>query len=780
MSGATLPSTSETSLVTSRLAQLRSKISLWFWIDGLSRIAWGALLLSLADLILDYLFRMDLSQRAVMLALMIAATVWIAYKWLFLPLSQVPSDDALCLRVEAANKHLGESLISALQLARLPEDKQHGMSPLLMNQTIRMGMKRAQEVDFSNVLDSLSFRFHAILLVLALGLSSWCVISIAAFPSGILRIWAERNLLLMSTPWPQSTNLEIERAVNGKVVFPRGEDWTQFVTVAADSKIFPDSVHIDFRRARGRQSQAMKRTTEQPTDGSQRFEAVFNNVLEPFEFRARGGDAYTDWVQVELVDPPAVDSLELEVTPPQYANLAPEKLPPGRGPYYVLRGSSLAIQGTSTKPLASASIVIDDEKSIELKVDNSLSFSGVVDISNFVAGQYTIVLKDELGLSSRRNTSFGIRIRLDREPRVRMRLLGVSGVVVPKARIPLAGRLTDDFGIVSSQIEYSWTTSDTERKQGDGTVALESLTKQLPALEVDFADVVELEPLAIPTGSALTLRIAARDNDNVKDDAADEVPNVGKSSDFLLRVVTEDELRADLLRREKEQRQEFERLLKNEEDILTETRALEATTNNSAALESIQKDMLLQLQRRQKQVASNTAAIAERFSGFVLEVENNRIEEPGGKLQTRLTKEIVEPMQLVSGPMASESIAKLDETRRQSADVKPRGEAFAQAVAVQQKMVDEMRLILSRMVKAEGFQEAVNLLYEIQKSQQDVYDRTMKEKAERIQNILEKEGSTPTPPAPQTPVPQSPAPPEAQPPATEPAPAEEATAAAKE
>lgn len=769
MSGAMLDKPTVTSTVIERLAQLRSRIGLWFWIDGLSRVAWATIGLAIVDLVIDYLFRMDQPQRLVMLVLMIAAIVWLVYRQLIVPLSQVPSDDALCLRVEASNKQLGESLISALQLSRMPEERQHGMSPLLVRQTIQMGTTRAAELDFSNVLDDRAFRLHGILLVIAIALWSGITFGFAV-PDSVMQIWAKRNLLLMNTPWPQSTHLIVERAVNGRVVFPRGEDWTQGVIVAPDSLKFPDAVYIDFRKARGRQSQSMKRSTEKPAEGGERFEAVFNNVLEPFEFRARGGDAYTDWIQVELVDQPAVENLQLEVTPPAYAKQAPEQLPPGRGPYYVLRGSTLSIQGSSTKPLESASLVIDESSPIPLKLDSSTTFSGRIDAAKLVAGQYTIRLKDEVGLSSRGNTSFGIRIRVDREPRVRVKLLGVSGMVVPKARVPYTARMTDDFAVVAGQIVFTWRGDNVERSEGSGNVAIESLSSQLPAAEAEVVDAIELEALQIPTGSGLSFNFAATDNDDISG------PNVGKSSDFLLRVVTEEELRTDLLRREKEQRQEFERLLKTEEDLLTETRALEATSKSADTLTPAQKDLLLQLQRRQKLVASNTNAIAERFSAIVLEVENNRLEEPGGKLQTRLTKEIVEPMTTVAGPWATEAISRIDETRRQSADVKLRGAALAAAIEQQQKMVDEMRLILSRMVKAEGFQEAVNLLYEIQKSQQEVYDRTMREKQERIQNILEKPGTTPapeptpTPPASGTPAAETP---------TAPAPAESAGEGAK-
>ena len=53
--------------------------------------------------------------------------------------------------------------------------------------------------------------------------------------------------------------------------------------------------------------------------------------------------------------------------------------------------------------------------------------------------------------------------------------------------------------------------------------------------------------------------------------------------------------------------------------------------------------------------------------------------------------------------------------------------------------------ILEHMVKAEGFQEAVNLLYEIQKAQTEVHDQPNKARQQRIKRILEGESGTPKP-----------------------------------
>jgi len=45
-----------------------------------------------------------------------------------------------------------------------------------------------------------------------------------------------------------------------------------------------------------------------------------------------------------LVDRPALEQLELAVTPPRYAAGKTRQLPPGRGPYYVLKGSRLDVR----------------------------------------------------------------------------------------------------------------------------------------------------------------------------------------------------------------------------------------------------------------------------------------------------------------------------------------------------------------------------------------------------------------------------------------------------
>src|SRR5438034_9741729 len=126
-------------------------------------------------------------------------------------------------------------------------------------------------------------------------------------------------------------------------------------------------------------------------------------------------------------------------------------------------------------------------------------------------------------------------------------------------------------------------------------------------MEIAIDVAIELPPLKIPTDTGLSFRFEAADNDDISR------PNIGRSSEFLVKVVTEEQLRTDLLRREKEQRQEFERLLKSQEDLTTETKALAAAVAGQKELAEEQKLAIMAIQRRQKLVGTNTGTIAGRL-----------------------------------------------------------------------------------------------------------------------------------------------------------------------
>jgi len=718
--------------VAVRLRGLRRKIAAWLLVDGFSRFLFWVIVLIGVDLGIDWLFRMDRPQRGVVLVMMAAALVLIAYRRLVRPLSLSPADDALCLKVEDQHKQLGQSLISAVQFSRIGDVRSLGVSPVLVRATIDHGVRSATAVDFGGALNRARFRGNlAMLCLLAAGLIG---IGVGVAYTNTMSTWFYRNILLADRPWPRDTYLIVRGVDKGRVVIPRGDDWPLIVDVSEDSRHLPDRVYVDFRPAYGRPSEVIERVQDK-----RRFTTEFKNVVEPFRFRVRSRRSRTSWMTVDLVDRPSVEELRLHVTAPDYAGGEKEELPSGRGPYYVLPGSHLDIQGTANKPLSSATLTAAG-RTHRLTISDETRFSGHVAAEDLVAGPYDISLVDTESptpLISRRPTRFTIKVKPDRAPRIRAKLIGISGMVVPGASIPIDLRITDDFAVTAAALRYRWRTETSDAEGNTGVLPLEVEKDELGKSSLSMEVVFELGPLKIPADAGLNFHVEANDNDAISG------PKTGKSTEFLLRVVSEDRLRADLLRREKEQRQELEQILKNQEDVMTQCEVLLATVRGKEGFPVEQRQVLAKAQKRQKLLGTNLEAVAMRLRSILIEVQNNHLEEEDGPIQRRLQNQIIGPMLDLAGDAMPSAAVQLDQARRLARETAQRDEALDTAIVQQREIVEELRVVLRHMVKSESYQEAVNLLYEIVKSQQDLRKMTAEEARERVRQILEGGGETP-------------------------------------
>jgi hypothetical protein len=714
-----------------RLRALRAGIATWFLVDGLKRLLAAGAVLAIVDLPLDWCFRWDLPQRASLLALATAVLAYVAWRRIAMPLSRSLGDDALCLAVERRHPQLGESLISALQFARWEGEDiaGRGVSPAMARAAIEQGLRAAESVDFGSVLDRRRLRVNAAwlaALVAVYAAVGWGVAS-----TDFLGTWFERNVLLREHPWPQRTYLVVVGAHEGSLIVPRGDDWEQIVEITPASEL-PAALHVDSYTSRGRY------TEEVPTLGRRRVPHVFRTVNEPFQFRVRGGDARSPWINVSLVDRPSVAQLSLQATEPRYAGGRTRELASGVGPYALLTGSRLAVIGTANKPLASAVLRVG-EKAWPLVVRGD-QFAGALEPADVLPGVYEIALEDNnepVSLASKPHARFTIEERPDREPTVRASLAGIGGMVVPRAVLPIEVRASDDFVVTGVELVHRWRGAEASTAVVEGRVVPDAAAPLVGRDRLAFAYRLDLAPLAIPVGSGLSLQVEARDNDDVSG------PKTGASPELLLRVVSEEELRADLLRREKEQRQEFEQLLKNQEELLTATEVLLAQVRGHAAIAEPHREVLMTSQKRQRLASTNLAGMARRLESIVVEVGNNRLEEAGGPIQRRLLDEIIGPLMSLADERVPAASQQLDRARRLAAEGSERDEALAAAVAEQRQIVAAMKSILAHMVQSESYQEAINLLYQVERSQQEVFDQTLKELEERIRRILQPGGAPP-------------------------------------
>jgi hypothetical protein len=711
--------------IRSRLGALRRAVRVWFWVDGVAALCVTAVGLAALSLLVDYTFRMDRTQRALCLVGGAIALGVLAWRRLVRPLSREMVDDALGLVVEARHGDLRQRLISGLQLARLPDAGAMGYSPAMIAATIEASAQAAEAVAFPDVLDR---RRRSRNLLRMGGAVTVCAAAAIVFPA-TMGLWFSRNVLLGERAWPQDTHLRVLDARDGVLECPRGDDLG--IHVEADpSGVVPSVVTIRFRSSGG-----LSGTEPMVRVGDTAFRTVVKNVVMPFQFRVSGGDATTAWHEVRLVERPAVDSLVLGYEPPAYVGHEWVRLPSNLGPHRVPRGSTFTIEGVSTKDLAEATLAFGKRKPEPCQLMPPRRFRAVLAGERLASGAYAIGLEDTTGYEAKPPARLSLRVVGDLKPNVRAKLEGIGDLIVPQAVIPVACRMTDDYAVVSADIVH------TRHVEGEDAAEPQRLAFGRPSMfgskEVAATHRLEAEPLGLDVGTIFTFRIEARDNDMI------DGPKVGVSGAFSLRVVTEDELRAELLRREQEQRMEFERLLRDQQKLLENTRAFLASIQDAdtSALSDAERRLLGESEKKQRLVGNRCIAIANRFAAILAEFENNKLEERETAVRVRLGERIMAPLRLLARRGTLEAADRLDTARKAAIqpalDATPGHDALVEAAGEQERILEIMRNILKNMVKWEGYQEAVSLLREVLKAQRHVSEQTLREYRNRIEKIFD-------------------------------------------
>ena len=729
-------STNPLASIESKIRRVRRSISRWFLVDGLVRVAAAILAVCVIDFAIDYFFQMDRAQRAIMLVLMISVVLWIAWKWLVRPLRASITDEAICFEVSQRNPEIGDRILTSLEFARTDWSRQTNISQALVASAMSQGGQLIDDVPFAGILRRGKFSINVLLLC---GLGALLVIgTVGVFSNNLLGIWANRNLMLGDRTWPADFELVIDGVADGGITIPRGDTWPLTARVRDGFKSLPNDVKIEFRDGGGGGG---RRESMNVSNGKRTFVYRISNVVDSFSFRLLSGRVSTEWIDANLIDRPVIDALALSITPPEYTGRATETLPPGSDTYFLLSGTSLELNGTSSKPLRSASLTVGEQQ-VPLKVSGK-NFSAQIAPADVTPGAWQLRLVDQenvfqpgsgiAGLGTRNPVVFNVRHLVDKAPSVKAVLQGIGSLVLPSARLPYTALIEDDYKVTKIELEFAWRQDQAEdQTENITTVAPAAATADtLGKKSVEFTDALDLQPVAIPPASRLRLRLRAEDNDTVSG------PNIGESTDILLRVVTESELRNQFLLRERQQRQVFEDITKRQDSLMTDCEAFLAETRATESIATDKRSSLFKLQRRQKLINANVKPVIESLTAIVHEATNNRLPDENDVLKTRLQQRIITPMRTLREELIPGAAVPLDGARNQLESRVARNASLENALAGQRAVLAAMNEILVHMVKNEKFQLAIIRLYEIQRLQNELKKQTDAEKEAALKELLE-------------------------------------------
>jgi hypothetical protein len=238
-----------------------------------------------------------------------------------------------------------------------------------------------------------------------------------------------------------------------------------------------------------------------------------------------------------------------------------------------------------------------------------------------------------------------------------------------------------------------------------------------PQVSSNDLAVLDVERLNLQPATSLRFVLVAEDN-QIPD------PGRGESREFLLRIVTDEELRADLLRREIEQRKSFQQAYDAQMSLASEMRELIAVPAGGIDQEQWQgerQNRLINLYRSQRGIGTSVDMVANRFEEFLIEVDNNRLDEetakidPDRTLKARFANEIVGPIRFMDENMITAATRGIDNCRRRIADNTEFALSVEDTIATQEAILERMREIMASMESSESFQEAVNRLVEIKR-----------------------------------------------------------------
>jgi hypothetical protein len=598
-------------------------------------------------------------------------------------------------------------------------------------------------------------------LARAMGVAAVLAVSITVFALAApeaLAIWTRRSLLLSDELWPRKTRLEIEGFADGKVKVARGSN-VQLVVKADTTMVVPDVVQVRFRTDDGgrfRENMARDGVADPQRDPFQLFSHTFSSVLNPLWVDVVGGDDRLYDLRIEVVDSPAIAGMTLFCEYPAYMVredldlYTPRELPVTEFMQLPV-GSRVTVRAKTNKDLVRVQV--------DYQLDKSRTETHMIDVpqtgGDRRAFEFTLEelnedktllfgLLDADGIKNREPARLAIGARPDEPPQVAVRLRGIGTAITPAARLPIVGEITDDYGLSQAWFEYTIDEGTAERRplvKTPNRAAILKFDEQDYGEAFDVRDELQLQPKQ-------KLLIAVKAADTYDLEAA---PHTGSSQKFLLDIVTPAQLRLLLEARELNLRRRFETII----DEVTQTRETLAAivigapadaktpADGKPAEEAAGKPPVdeetpvsvasLHVQRAVQNCRKNsyeTLGVATSFDDIREELINNRLDTE--ELKARLKDRISDPLKQIVGDRFPELERRLEALLPKLSDAQAGAKSLVQAQQQADLVLVEMQQVLSQMLELETFNEAIALLRSIMESQQQINEKTKKQRKASI------------------------------------------------
>ena len=657
----------------SRIAALRGRVRRLLALHGTARVvaalAAAVILAGLADWLVHLV-------PEVRLALLVGAGVlagWLGWRHVVAPLVVRFRDLDIALRIERRWPGLEDRLSSTIQFLRArghAEDAALG-SEALRDATVARTLAEVDAIDFRAVVDPRPARRAtlAALGVLAVGLG---IIGVAPAASrlALTRLFAPFG----GAEWPKQTELETPRYARKIAI---GEPFAVEVAVRK-GKTVPASAQVTYTFDDGERSTEPLRPDDRGI-----FHGRIDAVSRPFTFTIAAGDDRTARHAVKVVPPPALTGVTVALTPPAYTGQPRTTLAPGHTQVRAVEGTVVEVEATANKPLASALIHRGGPAAAR---PATLSADGTKLSTQFTVADsspFWFALKDTEGFASQEATRYEVRALKDEVPRVTFEEPTGDREITPDGVLPLRIAADDDLGLQSIRLAYKVAAAGSEPIKEEVVPLWEPEAGQVGVRHREVAYAWEMAKITPPPAPGTVITFHADARDLLPGPAG---PNIGKSRELRLRVVTKEEATNRLEDRRRAIREEAERALAMQK--LAQTPVAEAlrTLERTKSLPQPARDALRNAEAVQRQVTGRVAGqhdgLDQKIRQYLDDLKNLKLENADAEGQMKALKAGVDRIKAEHLDQAEQGLARgnkaVDEGDRAPApDAKPEDAAPA-------------------------------------------------------------------------------------------------------
>ena len=776
--------------IDAMLTRLRSKIRAYVAVEG---VAWSVTcLIGLFWLtfLIDYLpvrfggRELSLVARQAVLVVTGILVAWVLYRFVFQRLFAKLRNVGLATLVERSYPEFNDSLLTTVHhwvsKSNQPADAR------MLERTQRQAEAHVPHVDLSKVLNSTPVAKSVgcgtlgILSLLLLGVLS----------PNVLGLGVKRVYLLSDQAWPRQCRIEvlgikverqnpvegieeigkILKPVDGEFRVARGANLTLMVQAESDegnqTRRLPSSCSLIYQVDGEWGNRSFKRIGS-PRDGYQLYSIdgqPLSGMLADVEFQILGGDHRVGPFRIRVVDEPDVVASSMDCQFPSYMVdedllLWTDRNIEWTGQARLPQGTTLTVRAKSNKTLDKVYALQAGQPTKIIEPSGREFQFDVPSLKDSTSVRF--FLCDTDGVVAENPHTMTFQPIDDRTPSVETRLIGIGTAVTPDVRIPVEGSVSDDYGLDRTWIEI---------EIGQSPKLEEELE---PGLEGEIGSVVDFRQRRQTMGEGYQLQAGPDSTLGLVVKAVDKfdlggAPNMGVGNRYVVDVVTSNELIRILERAEVGQRRRLEQIyleLVDAKNYLIRSKSKSDNRNElvepgessvePGEVSSDEEELRaneMRLLFSQRAILQNDKSSQEilgcaaAFDNIRLQLINNRIDTEDRK--KRFTEQIIGPLRLIGGQSMQQlrgQIVALEKKLKQL-QARPDDLEFSndcdQIAANSIKKITEVLTqlddVLNVLIKYETQNELLDIVRKMIKDQQQLMDRTKKERQrEAFEGLLD-------------------------------------------